>query len=84
MAFCHPIFNIHLYSLEKTEHRVLENVLIDEKVFIVDALNPGGWLIISGIIHQQDEKIIKEYSSLTIEQHEVLNEWHALLLRKNL
>ncbi|MCK5072146.1 MAG: 50S ribosomal protein L11 methyltransferase [Bacteriovoracaceae bacterium] len=60
---------------------ILQDVLLDEKVFLQDSLDSDGYLIISGILEDQCDTILKNYNRLELVKEEKRNEWRALLLR---
>jgi ribosomal protein L11 methyltransferase len=60
---------------------ILENVLILEKSPILDSLNEGGYLIVSGLLNHQVDSIITEYESLSLIEVVSQNDWSAILFR---
>ncbi|MDD0854649.1 50S ribosomal protein L11 methyltransferase [Halobacteriovorax sp. GB3] len=62
---------------------ILEHVLKTEKEVLLDSLKPGSFLILSGILNEQVDGILEEYSSL--ENISVLSkgDWSAILMKKN-
>ncbi len=61
---------------------ILENVLLLEKEVLLDSLESGGFLIISGLLNHQVEGIIKEYSDLEMISVLSKDDWSAILLKK--
>jgi len=63
---------------------ILENILIEESDFLVSRTSKDGFLILSGLLNHQVEKIISHYRqrglSLILEEH--LGDWGALLFKK--
>lgn len=62
---------------------ILENVLIDERDFLVSRLAPGGSLIVSGLLNHQAPKIIALYSGeLELVEKLSKGDWTAILFRR--
>lgn len=60
---------------------ILENVLVLEKSPILNSLNDGGYMIVSGLLNHQVDNIIAEYDSLTMIEVVSQNDWSAILFR---
>lgn len=60
---------------------ILENVLVLEKSPILNSLNDGGYLIVSGLLNHQVDNIIAEYDSLVMIEVVSQNDWSAILFR---
>lgn len=62
---------------------IQKNILVDIAEEIKNRLKPGGLLILSGLLYNDEEDIVKKYSSLGFEMLEkkILDEWIALKLR---
>jgi ribosomal protein L11 methyltransferase len=63
---------------------ILEHILIEEKELLLSSLSLEGDLIISGILNDQEENIIKEFSSLEKIKIERKNDWSAIHFRKKI
>jgi ribosomal protein L11 methyltransferase len=62
---------------------IQKNILLNIAGEIASRLKPGGLLILSGLLYNDEEDIVKKYSSLNFEMLEkkILDEWIALKLR---
>ncbi len=62
---------------------IQKNILLDIAEEIKNRLKPGGLLILSGLLYNDEEDIVKKYSSLNFEMLEKksLDEWMAVKLR---
>lgn len=63
---------------------ILEHVLILEKKVILDSLAQNGFLIVSGLLNHQVDKIVSEYSSLEKVSVVSKNDWSAILFKRKL
>jgi ribosomal protein L11 methyltransferase len=75
------------YTISKNKlvfANILENILILEKEVILSSLESNGYLIVSGLLNHQVDKIISTYSSL--EKISVLtkNDWSAILFKRQI
>lgn len=61
---------------------ILESVLILEKDLILKALDERGLLIVSGLLRDQEDNILKEYSVLKHEKTLSKGDWIAIVFRK--
>lgn len=61
---------------------ILQHVLISEKPLLLDSLNENGFLILSGILNEQVETILENYSELSVVDVISRGDWSAILLRK--
>ncbi len=61
---------------------ILENVLLLEKDLLLESLEDNGYLIISGLLNNQVEGIVKEYSELKMLSTLVKDDWSAVLFKK--
>lgn len=63
---------------------ILENILLDEKDYLLSVVKPGGTLILSGLLRHQSAGIITAYGkSLTFVKELTRGDWSALLFRRN-
>jgi ribosomal protein L11 methyltransferase len=62
---------------------IQKNILLDIAEEIKNRLKPGGLLILSGLLYNDEADIVKKYSSLNFEMLEKksLDEWMAVKLR---
>lgn len=60
---------------------ILEHVLISEKETILTSLDKEAFLVLSGILNEQVENILNEYSGLTHIKTESKGDWSAILLQ---
>ena len=74
-----PGFDAVLANIQK-------NVLLDIAESLIAKVNQGGLLVLSGILLEDEEDILKKYTSLGMSKVEtfVLDEWKAVVLKKNL
>ena len=63
---------------------ILENVLILEKEIILTSLKQDGFLIVSGLLNHQVEKIVLEYNFLEKIAVVSKNDWSAILFKRSL
>lgn len=64
---------------------ILEPVLMEERDLLIDSLAPQGWLIVSGLLFDQLDGIIKLYTSdqkLSFIKQEIKGHWGAILFQK--
>lgn len=64
---------------------ILEPVLIEEKELLLSSLAPQGWLIVSGLLLDQLDRVTANYISdgrLEFVKREVKGHWGALLFKK--
>jgi ribosomal protein L11 methyltransferase len=61
---------------------ILEHILIEEKEIILNSIDSGGHLIISGILNHQEETIIDAFRPLKMLKIEKKNDWSAILFKK--
>jgi ribosomal protein L11 methyltransferase len=63
---------------------ILENILISESAYLIDRMNTGSCLILSGLLNHQVQGIIDLYSSkgLKLMKDVRKGDWGALLLKK--
>lgn len=61
---------------------ILEHVLILEKEVILSSLNENGFLVVSGLLNHQVEKIVAEYKSLIKVAVVSKNDWSAILFQR--
>lgn len=72
------------YTKEKFElifANILLHVLILEKDTILDSLASNGYLIVSGLLNNQVEKIIEEYTAVDLVKVVTKGDWSAILFR---
>lgn len=77
-------------KIEKKYHlvfaNILQNVLLLEKCFLASSLEKGGYLILSGLLKEQEKQVIKEIceENIEIELVEVVDkgDWVAVLLKR--
>ncbi|MES2528445.1 MAG: 50S ribosomal protein L11 methyltransferase [Bdellovibrionota bacterium] len=63
---------------------ILENILVEEREFLIKSVLPGGSLILSGLLRHQSAGIIEKYSSdITFVKELTKGDWSALLFRRN-
>ncbi len=63
---------------------ILENILLEEKDYLISVVKPGGTLILSGLLRHQSAVIISTYKdSLTFVKEVTKGDWSALLFRRN-
>jgi ribosomal protein L11 methyltransferase len=60
---------------------ILEHVLISEKPTIVDSVQKGGHLIVSGILNHQVDTIVKTYSHMEKKAVVTKGDWSAILFK---
>jgi ribosomal protein L11 methyltransferase len=60
---------------------ILEPVLKLEKEIILNSLEKNGWLIVSGLLNNQVDSILNEYSSLKYIKLVSKGDWSAILFR---
>ena len=60
---------------------ILEHVLVSEKPNILNSLNGGGYLVLSGILNDQVENILNEYATLSHVETLSKGDWSAILMR---
>lgn len=87
---CEHHIRLSLHSLDALEEKfdlvvanIIAPVLMELAAGLIAKLNPGGYLILSGILLEQLEMIKKEYESLGvfIDQQLLEGEWVALQCR---
>lgn len=61
---------------------ILEHVLVLEKETLLSSLNKGAYLIVSGILNEQVENIIKTYSTLQFKKSIQKGDWSAILFQR--
>ncbi len=61
---------------------ILAPVLIELAVDIADRVEPGGTLILAGLIEDQRERVLTAYPDFVLEQTEQQGEWVGLTLRR--
>lgn len=61
---------------------ILENILQLEKDIILESLAPNSFLIVSGLLSDQEQTILSEYSSLTHVETLTKGDWIAILFKK--
>lgn len=61
---------------------ILENVLLQEKLELVKSVRKGGALIVSGLLNQQVDTIIKEYKEFEMVSTISKDDWSAILFKK--
>lgn len=62
---------------------ILENILKEEREFLISRVRPGGSLILSGLLRHQSAGIISSYSSsLEFVKEMTKGDWSALLFRR--
>ncbi len=63
---------------------ILENILKEERNYLVSAVKPGGSLILSGLLKHQSAGIIQEYASdIRFVKELTKGDWSALLFRRD-
>jgi ribosomal protein L11 methyltransferase len=63
---------------------ILENILQEEREYLISALKPGGSLILSGLLKHQSAGIIQSYSAdIRFVKELTKGDWSALLFRKD-
>jgi ribosomal protein L11 methyltransferase len=62
---------------------ILENILILEKEIILSSLESDGYLIVSGLLNHQVDKIISTYNSLDKISVLTKNDWSAILFKRH-
>jgi ribosomal protein L11 methyltransferase len=77
------IKNITENNFDLITANIQKNILLNIAEEIQKRLKPGGLLILSGLLFNDEEDIVKKYSSLNFEMIEkkILDEWIALKLR---
>ena len=60
---------------------ILENVLLMEKEVLYSSLKDDGYLIVSGLLADQEDTILKEYSKLNHVETVTKGDWIALLFK---
>ena len=62
---------------------ILKHVLLSEKDLLLESLDEGAYLILSGILNEQVDDIVEEYKSL--KKIDVLSkgDWSAILMKKD-
>ncbi|WP_419173226.1 50S ribosomal protein L11 methyltransferase [Halobacteriovorax sp.] len=62
---------------------ILKHVLLSEKDLLLESLDDGAYLILSGILNEQVDDILEEYKSL--KKIDVLSkgDWSAILMKKD-
>lgn len=77
-----------LESLKERFDIILANILAEELVrlapYLTDRLNPGGSLILSGILAEKEPLVRAGFASLPLNYHQTIcsGEWVAMLYRK--
>ncbi|MCR9203488.1 MAG: 50S ribosomal protein L11 methyltransferase [Halobacteriovoraceae bacterium] len=61
---------------------ILENILQLEKNLILESLKERGFLIVSGLLKDQEKTILDEYSSLNHVETVTKGDWIAILFKK--
>ncbi len=61
---------------------ILQHVLISEKPVLLESLKENSFLILSGILNEQVENILENYSELSVVDVISRGDWSAILLRK--
>lgn len=61
---------------------ILMHVLFTEKELLLNSLAEGAYLVLSGILNEQVDEVLKEYSSLTKVDVLSKGDWSAILLKK--
>ncbi|MCK5882236.1 MAG: 50S ribosomal protein L11 methyltransferase [Bacteriovoracaceae bacterium] len=63
---------------------ILEHVLIQEKQIIIGGLKVGGHLVLSGILNEQVNDVIRCYTAAGLSVEEILSkgDWSGILLRR--
>lgn len=61
---------------------ILEHVLISEKSVILNSLKEDSYLIVSGLLKEQEDNILKHYNSLTHIKTHAKGDWLAILFKK--
>ena len=68
----------------KTYDVVIANIVADVLVMLASdlkaALNPGGTLILSGILDKYEDKVLKAFASLTLTKRIAQDEWVTLVV----
>lgn len=59
---------------------ILKPVLISEKPVMIEQLVDGGFLIISGLLNEQVEEVVKNYQEFTVLKVLTQGDWSAVLL----
>lgn len=62
---------------------ILEHVLISEKEVVLNSLEKGGYLIVSGILNHQVDTISEHYKSLSKLKVVSKGDWSAILFKDN-
>lgn len=60
---------------------ILEPILIHEKGTILNSLEKNGWLIVSGLLNNQVDTILNEYTSLKYMKVVSKGDWSAILFK---
>lgn len=65
---------------------IQKNVLLEIAESLIAKVNKGGLLVLSGILLEDEEDILKKYTSLGMSKVEtfVLDEWKAIVLKRDL
>ncbi len=61
---------------------ILEDILIKEKEVLIKHLNDKGFLIVSGILNDQLESLMKNYQELKIIEVSSLGDWSSIIFQK--
>lgn len=61
---------------------ILENVLLLEKDLLLESVDNGGYLIVSGLLNNQVNGIVKEYKDLEMISTLIKDDWSAVLFKK--
>ncbi|MGK0289094.1 MAG: ribosomal protein L11 methyltransferase [bacterium] len=62
---------------------IIAEILIDLQKELISSLQPGGYLLLSGIIDEYREEVANQFShQLALKKSFVKGEWHAMVFRK--